>query len=485
MKASSRKNFFVGILSAAALFGTVGAYIGVTAVKPKTAVAAEVDLSVVADFTKQGFTNQQAVTRVEVDPLVFVFDKGTSSNAPKYYTNGTAVRVYGGSSVTVSSSTVKLTKIVITFGKSDGSNTLTADSGTYSSGTWTGEASSVKFTVGGSSGNRRFQSVTVSYTPLSGPSFTVTNAPDKAFEIGDKGTFTATPKDATNPVITWSSSNTDVLSIDASTGTYETKAAGVSEVTATLACDELETPISSSFDLVVNYGSKTISEAISICNGLSGATVTDKPSLTFSGYLVNLDGDGKNRMLVLSDKKKDEEGGVTLNVFGIYSTDVFRKEAIINGYVTISGNPAKYSNKAQIASPSIVDYTDDAMTFAAEANDLLDAECAARDVQEETWNAIKAKFEALDTYAQAKLAAAGTDYAYDDEIKNFVARYVIIVNGYGYEDFMSSSAIKAKNAFFANSAKENGIAAWTIGAGLFALLAAGCFVFLKKKKLAK
>lgn len=485
MKANTKKISLLGVLSVAAVFGTIGAYASVTAAEPKTAVAAEADLSVVADFTKQGFTNQKEVTRVEVDPLVFIFDKGTNSNAPKYYTSGTAVRVYGGSSVTVSSGTVKLTKIVITFGKSDGSNALTADSGTYSDGTWIGEASSVKFTVGGMSGNRRFQSIAVSYVPLSGPSFTVANAPDKAFEIGDKGTFVATPKDATNPVITWSSSDVNVLSVDASTGMYEAKAAGTGKVTATLACDELETPISSSFDVVVNYGSKTISEAISICDGLSGAIVTDKCSLVFSGYLVNLDGDGKTRMLVLSDKKKDEEGGVTLNVYGIYSNNAFRKEAIINGYVTISGNPAKYSNKAQIANPYIVDYTDDAMTFAAEANDLLDAECAARDVKEETWNAIKAKYEALDTYAKEKLAAAGTDYAYDDEIKNFVARYVIIVNGYGYEDFMSSSAIKAKNAFFANSAKESGIAAWTIGAGLFALLAAGCFVFLKKKKLAK
>ena len=32
-----------------------------------------------------------------------VFDKGTNSNAPKYYTSGSAIRAYGGNTVTISS----------------------------------------------------------------------------------------------------------------------------------------------------------------------------------------------------------------------------------------------------------------------------------------------------------------------------------------------------------------------------------------------
>lgn len=322
------------------------------------------------------------------------------------------------------------------------------------------------------------------------PSLTVTNAPTGNLSKGDTGAFAVTTKNATNPVVTWASSAENVLAVESATGAYEAKAGGSATITASLACDETSTPITAKFDVVVEWGMISISEAKTLCTNVSGATATDKDTLfSFQGYIVNLNADsqsaGSERMITISDKKVGEEGGVTLNVYGVYSTNVIRKYAILNGFVTVTGNPAKYKSVEQIANPELSDYMDTAMTFAVDANDLLDAECAARDVKEETWNTIKAKYEALDTYAQAKLAAAGTDYAYDDEIKNFVARYVIIVNGYGYEDFMSSSAIKAKNAFFANSAKDSGIAAWTIGAGLFALLAAGCFVFLKKKKLTK
>ena len=116
------------------------------------------------DFTAQGYTNQQAVTSATFDGFTVTFDKGTNSNAPKYYTSGTAIRVYGSNTVTVTApSTAEIRGIVIGFGGSDGTNEITADSGTYTNGTWSGTASSVKFTVGGTSGNRRFVSITVSY----------------------------------------------------------------------------------------------------------------------------------------------------------------------------------------------------------------------------------------------------------------------------------------------------------------------------------
>jgi hypothetical protein len=56
----------------------------------------------------------------------------------------------------VTSDGKKVTKVEITFGSSDGSNELSADSGTLTGGVWEGDASSVKFTVGGTTGHRRF-----------------------------------------------------------------------------------------------------------------------------------------------------------------------------------------------------------------------------------------------------------------------------------------------------------------------------------------
>ena len=99
------------------------------------------------DATAQGYTNQQAITNVSFDSNVSgVFDKGTNTNAPKYYTNGSSIRCYGGNTITVSSEST-LTSISITFGSGDGSNAITTDVGTYESGTWTGSANSVTFTA--------------------------------------------------------------------------------------------------------------------------------------------------------------------------------------------------------------------------------------------------------------------------------------------------------------------------------------------------
>ena len=84
---------------------------------------------------------------------------GTSA---QYYTNGTAVRAYAKNTFTVSSNNT-IVKVVITFGSSDGSNAITTDIGSYQNGTWTGSSKSVKFTVGGTSGNRRISAITVHY----------------------------------------------------------------------------------------------------------------------------------------------------------------------------------------------------------------------------------------------------------------------------------------------------------------------------------
>ena len=118
--------------------------------------AAEVTI----DFTAKGYGNQQEVTSVEQDGITVTFDKGSNSNTPKYYTSGEAIRVYGGGSMTVSS-TKNITNIAITFGTSDGTNEITTNGGTYADGIWTGSATSVQFNVGGTSGNRRFKKLTI------------------------------------------------------------------------------------------------------------------------------------------------------------------------------------------------------------------------------------------------------------------------------------------------------------------------------------
>ena len=136
----------------------------------------------------QGYTNAQDITDVSFDDNVSgVFAKGTGSNAPKYYTSGTAIRCYGGNTIEISTTVGNLTGIAITFGSSDGSNTITTDVGSYENGTWSGEAESVTFTIGGTSGNRRIAGFRITYateaTTVAMPTFD----PASGTEFGDEG----------------------------------------------------------------------------------------------------------------------------------------------------------------------------------------------------------------------------------------------------------------------------------------------------------
>lgn len=114
-------------------------------------------------FSSLGKANQAEVTNEMIavgTHSTITFAKGTGSTTPKYYTTGAAIRAYGGNTVTVAAD-ANMSQIAFTFGSGEGTNEITASTGTYSNGTWTGDAESVVFTIGGTSGHRRFASVAV------------------------------------------------------------------------------------------------------------------------------------------------------------------------------------------------------------------------------------------------------------------------------------------------------------------------------------
>ena len=114
------------------------------------------------DFTAQGYANAESVTSTSGTNCEATFEKGSNkNNSPKYYDKGEAVRLYGGNTMTIASATNTIIRIELTFGSGDGNNGITTDVGAYDDGTWTGSASSVTFTVSGTSGHRRIQKVKV------------------------------------------------------------------------------------------------------------------------------------------------------------------------------------------------------------------------------------------------------------------------------------------------------------------------------------
>lgn len=111
------------------------------------------------DFSALGYQNAEEVTTVKGTDVTLTLDKGTNSNGPKYYTTGTALRLYGSNIMTVSS-TKTIEKVVFTFsGTSYNLNEPTVSEGSYDSetSTWTGSTSEFTITRGGTSGHARIQ----------------------------------------------------------------------------------------------------------------------------------------------------------------------------------------------------------------------------------------------------------------------------------------------------------------------------------------
>ena len=117
-------------------------------------------------FSGMGYENAAEVSTISgTNDCSIVFAKGTNNNAPKYYTSGTAVRAYGGNTITITANeNYQVSTIKLTFGSSDGSNAITASTGEYKDGVWTGKINnggSVVFTIGGTSGNRRISAIAI------------------------------------------------------------------------------------------------------------------------------------------------------------------------------------------------------------------------------------------------------------------------------------------------------------------------------------
>lgn len=131
------------------------------------------EASVTYDSSKQGYSNSQAIESAEVPPITFAFSKGTNtSNGPTYYTTGTALRLYGGNTMTISAPEgTNIVGIDFTFDSGEtAGKTMTANVGTYTAPNWTGSANSVVFTVDGTSGHKRIKTITVTYEVGQAPS---------------------------------------------------------------------------------------------------------------------------------------------------------------------------------------------------------------------------------------------------------------------------------------------------------------------------
>ena len=206
------------------------------------------------DFSQQEYANQEKITTVDINNDIKVtFDKGTGSNAPAYFTSGTAVRVYAKGNFTVSAEDgCTITKITLGFGSSDKSNAITVDTGTYSAPEWLGSANSVIFTIGGTKDHRRIKTITVEYTSSGVTKETQSlSFSEDNISINEGESFTAPTLTGAQTTVTYNSSNTGVATVNETTGEVTIEGTGTTTITATAIENENYYSATASYTLTV------------------------------------------------------------------------------------------------------------------------------------------------------------------------------------------------------------------------------------------
>ena len=123
---------------------------------------------------EQGYTDAEEITSITIgEGVTGTLDKAEGSYVPKYYNRGTALRMYAGNTLTITAEK-PMVKIVFTMTGTEAQMSLEADKGEYSlegtTGTWTGEADEVVFTVPNVSGNQaRIQMIEIFFAGSEGP----------------------------------------------------------------------------------------------------------------------------------------------------------------------------------------------------------------------------------------------------------------------------------------------------------------------------
>ena len=93
------------------------------------------------------YSNEEAAGSKVVDGVTFAYAKGgNTQNEPKYYTNGTSVRMYANNTLTISAASA-ITAIQFTYGGTTAD--FTANVGTLNDNKWSGNSESIVFTAAG------------------------------------------------------------------------------------------------------------------------------------------------------------------------------------------------------------------------------------------------------------------------------------------------------------------------------------------------
>lgn len=240
------------------------------------------------DFTAKGYTDKEKVASYVGENFSVAFSKGSNTNkdsSPTYYTTGTSIRFYGGNTMTISSSSQSISKVVFTYGsKSPSSDTgYKLSSGSYSkrSNTWNSGSSagvsSITFTNPNTSGHYRIKTIEVTFASGEEESVatpTITPA-SKKFDKSFEATIACTTTGAT---IYYTLDGTDPTS-STTRQTYTSTGVSIPAVTTTLkACASLNGKNSSVASATYTYTEQGDAPIVIWSEDWSGLSKDAKPT---------------------------------------------------------------------------------------------------------------------------------------------------------------------------------------------------------------
>ena len=295
----------------------------------------------------------------------FTVTFGGGGNNGKYYTTGSAIRVYGGGTMTIAAKSGTLTKLVITY---DGANKPTdgtvVDGGTYDAetGEWTGSAASVVFTRPTGSGHWRVQKIeatvdgsTISVLPpkfsIAGGSFyePVTVALSRETE-GARILYTIPA--GQDPEYTDDENYSGVF--------YDGTPLTISRTTTIKAMAVKNGQTSSIVGAtytIVELDETSVASALELVNGLAdGATSADVYKV--KGFVISvteINTQYGNATFVIADSKDATTGLTVFRVNGPHNESITDGEIIkVGDQVAVLGKLKKYV-KDEVVTPEVVD----------------------------------------------------------------------------------------------------------------------------------
>ena len=294
-------------------------------------------------FSEQGYSNAQVIDGIPIvldNNITIQFDKNTGSTAPAYYNTGTAARLYGGNTLTITpASGCTITGMTLTFSSTSNVGTLSASTGDYSlsstTGTWSGSSTqAIVITNTASSGHARIQVLSVTYSAGGTPTVaTPTFSPAAGtYYEAQNVTISCTTNGAT--IYYTTDGTTPAVEATGINGTQYTSPIAISETTTVKAIAVKE-----------NMNNSSVATAVyTMQNAPSVITIAEAKALALNEY-ATVQGivtfiDGRNVYV------QDETAGIDLflNSNTVPSTlalgdkvQAYGKRAAYNGLIELSG----------------------------------------------------------------------------------------------------------------------------------------------------